>query len=84
MFGGNGDDLRIVSDSNNTTDSYCSENRQSFKLPVAEGSKYPSINGGERNFQLKQFEVYSVSVRITFKIIFRSNEGIYSDREHLI
>jgi hypothetical protein len=53
-------DLVISSDSNNNTDSRCEANRDSYKLPAAKGSQYPSINGGEKNFQLKQFEVYLV------------------------
>jgi hypothetical protein len=73
-FGVGGDELYICSGSNNNTLSYCNANCSSFKLPAAEGSKYPSINGGEREFQLKQFEVYSVTVRITVIIIFRNNE----------
>jgi hypothetical protein len=67
-------ELAIYSDSNNNTDSYFNANRASFKLPAAKGSKYPSINGGERYFQLKQFEVYKVSVIITINKIFRNNE----------
>jgi len=51
-------DLVIDSDSNNNTDSFCYANEDSFKLPAAKGSKYPSINGGEYKFQLKQFEVF--------------------------
>jgi hypothetical protein len=58
-----GAELVIASDSNNNTGSYCNANRDSYKLPVAKGSEGPSINGGERDFQLKQFEVYKVSVR---------------------
>ena len=57
-FGKNGNELVIWNDSNTRTDSYCYANGDSFKLPAAKGSKYPSINGGEYNFQLKQFEVY--------------------------
>ena len=71
-FGWN--DLVIKSDSNDNTKSWCNANHESFQLPAAKGSEYPSINGGEKNFQLKQFEVYSVTVRITFNIIFRNNE----------
>jgi hypothetical protein len=73
-FGAGGDELAIDSDSNSNTYSYCLVNLSSFNLPAAKGSQYPSINGGERRFQLKQFEVYSVSVRISFIIIFRNNE----------
>jgi hypothetical protein len=51
-------ELRIYSDSNNNTSSNCIANCASFKLPAAKGSRYPSINGGESNFQLKKFEVY--------------------------
>ena len=51
-------ELVIWSDSNNNTNSGCNANGDSFKLPAAKGSKYPSINGGEGSFQLKQFEVY--------------------------
>ena len=68
------DEFVILSDSNNNNDSYCNANGESFKLPPAKGSKYPSINGGEQDFQLKEFEVYKVSVRITVVIIFRRNE----------
>jgi hypothetical protein len=64
-FGAGGNELAILSDSNNNTSSYCEANGASYKLPAAKGSKEPSINGGEHNFQLKQFEVYSVSVKIT-------------------
>jgi hypothetical protein len=74
VFGTGGNELCIWSDSNNNTESYCYANRASFKLPPAKGSEYPSINGGEKNFQLRQFEVYKVSVRITINIIFRNNE----------
>jgi hypothetical protein len=65
MFGMDGVELFIASDSNNNTDSYCNANNPSFKLPAAKGSYHPSINGGEFRFQLKQFEVYKVTVRIT-------------------
>jgi hypothetical protein len=44
------DELDICRDSNNNTDSSCHANRDSFKLPAAKGSEYPSINGGEKNF----------------------------------
>ena len=67
-------ELGIQSDSNNNTDSYCNANRASFKLPAAKVSEDPSINGGDHNFQLKQFEVYKVTVRITINIIFRNDE----------
>jgi hypothetical protein len=62
-FGGVGGyvDLEIPSDSNNTN-CWCRANLPSFNLPVAPGSKGPSMNGGEINFQLKEFEVYSVKV----------------------
>ena len=75
-FGGTGGsrDLVIRSDSKNNTSSYAYANLESFKLPAAKGSEYPSMNGGKNNFQLKQFEVYSVSVRMTFNTIFRNNE----------
>jgi hypothetical protein len=43
-------ELYIVSDSNNNTDSYCLANSYNYKLPAAEGSQYPSINGGDYNF----------------------------------
>jgi hypothetical protein len=58
MFGAWGDELVIYSDSNINTRSYCSSNGASFKLPAGKGSQYPSINGGEKNFKLKLFEVY--------------------------
>jgi len=32
------------------------------------------MNGGEKWFKLKQFEVYSVSVTININIIYRNNE----------
>jgi hypothetical protein len=67
-------ELVIWGDSNNNTGSWCDANGDSFKLPAAKGSNHPSINGGEQNFQLKQFEVYKVTVRITINIIFRNNE----------
>ena len=54
----------IKGNSNNiATGNWCNANRSSFKLPSAKGSSFPSMNGGEYNFQLKQFEVYKVSVR---------------------
>jgi hypothetical protein len=60
VFGGSvfSDELVIKSDSNNNTNSWCAANGSSFNLPAAKGSQYPSINGGEEHFQLKQFEVY--------------------------
>jgi hypothetical protein len=67
-------ELRISSDSNNNINSFCSANRASFKLPAAKGSQYPSINGGKRDFHLKKFEVYKVTVRVIINIIFRNNE----------
>jgi hypothetical protein len=75
-FGGTGGqrDLVIRSDSNSNSTSYCYANYDSFKLPPARGSEGPSINGGENNFQLKQFEVYSVLVRININLTFRNNE----------
>ena len=74
-------ELVIFSDSNNNTLSFCQANKDSFKLPAAKGSQYPLINGGDRNFQLKQFEVYKVSVTITINIIFRNNEWMEGGRE---
>ena len=74
-------ELVIASDSNTRTDSFCQANKDSFKLPAAKGSQYPLINGGDRNFQLKQFEVYKVSVTITINIIFRNNEWMEGGRE---
>jgi hypothetical protein len=67
-------ELVICTDSNNNTNSTCNANYSSFKLPGAKGSQYPSINAGEYNFKLRQFEVYKVTVRITINIIFRNNE----------
>jgi hypothetical protein len=67
-------EIGILSNSNINTENWCSANRPSFNLPAAKGSEHPSMNGGEHNFLLKQFEVYSVSVRITINIIFRKNE----------
>ena len=43
-------ELVIHSYSNNITYNRCCANRESFKLPAAKGSKYPSINGGEECF----------------------------------
>jgi hypothetical protein len=74
VFGDRGCELAIWSDSNIKTSSFCSANEPSFNLSAAKGTKYPSINGGEKKFQVKQFEVYSVFVRITINIIFRSVE----------
>jgi hypothetical protein len=71
----------IHSDSNNNTSSYCNANRDSYKLPAGKGSKFPSINGGEYKFKLKQFEVYSVKVRMINIIIFRNNEMMEGLRE---
>ena len=51
-------ELVIFTDSNNRTRSWCIANGDSFKLPTAQGSEYPSLNGGEKIFQLKNFEVY--------------------------
>ena len=65
----------IYSYSNSDTKSWCSANRASFKLPAAKGRMYPLINGGEDHFKLKQFEVYSVSVRITFNINLGAMKG---------
>jgi BTB/POZ domain-containing protein KCTD9 len=67
-------ELSIYGYSNSTLSSYCLSNRDSFNLPSAKGRKEPSMNGGERNFQLKQFEVYSVTVRVAINIIFRKYE----------
>ena len=66
VFGGTGGfcDLGISSFSNNSKESWFNANEPSFKLPADYSSKYPSMNGGEQFFQLKQFEVYSVLVRI--------------------
>ena len=33
-----------------------------YKLPKADGSKYPALNGGENEFKLKNYEVYLVKV----------------------
>ena len=87
VFGGSAYcwDLVINNDSNNNTKSYCRAEEDSFKLPAAKGSQYPSINGGQMYFQLKQFEVYKVTVRITANILFRNNEwrkgSIQTDRD---
>jgi hypothetical protein len=81
-FGTGGNELMIYSHSNSHNDSYFYGNGASFNLPKAKGSKHPSMNGGENKFQLKQFEVYSVSVRISINIIFRINER--RDRVRLI
>ena len=70
MFGGG--DLVIHSESNKNTHSGCYARSASFMMP---GILYPLMNGGEEHFQLKQFEVYSVTVRVTINIISRSNEG---------
>jgi hypothetical protein len=53
VFGTSGNELFINSDSNNNTNSWCYANGASFKLPAAKESQYPSINGGEKKFQLK-------------------------------
>ena len=74
-------ELYIYSDSDNSASSYCQANRDSFNLPSAKVSNEPSINGGYKNFQLKQFEVYSVSVRITINIVFRNYERSEGVRE---
>jgi hypothetical protein len=61
-------ELVIASDSNINCNSFCHAKYPSFNLPEAQGRSYPSMNGGEKNFKLKQFEVYKVSVRSTFII----------------
>ena len=40
-------ELRINSDSNNNTGSFCYANGYSYRLPAAKGSEYPSMNGGK-------------------------------------
>jgi hypothetical protein len=60
LFGTSGNELVIHSDSNNNTESYCNANCDSYKLPAAKESYYPSMNGGEEFFVLKKFEVYKV------------------------
>ena len=68
------EEIVINDDSNDSEYNYCFAYRENFILPSSIGSQYPSINGGDKSFQPKQFEVYSVSVRITINIIFRRNE----------
>ena len=63
-FGTGGDELFIHSDSNKNHNGWGYANYDSFNLPAAEGSKYPSIIGGKEYFKSKQFEVYRVFVRI--------------------
>jgi hypothetical protein len=72
-FGEDGNELMIWSDSNNKDESscYCLD---SYNLPAGKGSRFPSMNGGKFDFQVKQFEVYSVMVRININIIYRNNE----------
>jgi hypothetical protein len=65
VFGYFGLELGINSDSKNNSKSFCTANLPSFKLPAAKGSKGPSMNGGKEYFQVKEFEVYSVLVRIS-------------------
>ena len=74
MFGAGGCELTIASESNKGYPSSFSEYSSSFNLPKAKDSKFPSMNGGKEEFRLKQFEVYSVTVRFTINIIFRKNE----------
>jgi hypothetical protein len=56
-------EIAIASDSNCNTHSYCIAEHPSFWLPAARWSGSPLINGGDRDFQVKQFEVYKVNVR---------------------
>ena len=58
--------LVIQSDSNTSFPHFCNANCETFNLPAAEGSEDASINGGKLHFKLKQFEVYSVTVRIIY------------------
>ena len=53
VFGGSGGfELGIDNDSNKKISSYCKANGNSFKLTAAKESEFPSINGGEKYFQL--------------------------------
>jgi hypothetical protein len=40
-------ELAISTDSNDNTGSLCNANYEGFKLPAAEGSEFPSLNGGQ-------------------------------------
>jgi len=42
----------------------CIANGDSYKLSASEESEFPSLNGGEKYFTLKGFEVYIVTVTI--------------------
>ena len=68
--GGNFCDLAIFSYSNNNNSSYCKPNRPSYNLPLASGwfsqKDSSSINGGDKNFKIKEFEVYRVTVIYIF------------------
>ena len=74
LFGTEGNELVIWSDSNCNTDSYCIAGCSSYNLPASKGKEGPSMNGGEEDFKLKQFEVYSVMVRMKIDIRYRNNE----------
>jgi hypothetical protein len=54
LFGANGDEVTIMSDSNINNDSWCKADLPSFKLPVGKGQGFEkdssSINGGKVNF----------------------------------
>lgn len=60
-------DLIIMGDSNKSTESWCLENQQCYKLPPAEGEgcekDSSSINGGKKYFTSREFEIYKVFVR---------------------
>jgi hypothetical protein len=53
LFGTEGNELVIWSDSNCNTDSYCLAKSSSFNLPASKGKEGPSMNGGEEDFKLK-------------------------------
>jgi hypothetical protein len=74
LWGSGATELVIGTDSNNNTASLCQASRDSFKMLAAKGSQYPTMHREKKQFQLKQFEVCKVSVRIIIKIVFRNNE----------
>jgi len=61
-FGYGGNELEIDSESNDVGENFCNANGKTFKLPAAGKNGGPSMNGGEKKFLVKHFEVYTVSV----------------------
>ena len=57
-------ELVIVNDSNLNSDSWC-ENGICYKLPGTWLSSYPKMNGGLRNFQALELEVFKVYVSVS-------------------